>query len=116
MRTLLFVFLFALVACDFQEKVFKFASCAFKSEKLRENLPKVIEAFNTGDFSKILSTVFVSFVEVKKDILDCVNDEPELLVEPCKNVLMCYSCFRTCPLLGKGRGTCIDDCIKRYCY
>ena len=116
MRTLLFVFLFALATCDFQEKVFKFASCAFKSEKLRENLPKVIEAFNTGDFSKILSTVFVSFVEVKKDILDCVNDEPELLVEPCKNPLMANACCKVCPIIGAKRGECIDDCIKRHCY
>ena len=115
MRTLLFVFLFALVACDFQEKVFKFASCAFKSEKLRENLPKVIEAFKTGDFSKILSTAFVSFLEVKKDILDCVSDEPELLDKPCKNVWNVKICSKGCPLLGRKRGDCIDRCVKKYC-
>ena len=114
MRALLLVFLFALASCDFQQKLFKFATCAFKSEKLRENLPKVIEAFNTGDFSKILSTAFVSFIEVKKDILDCVNDEPELLDKPCKNVLMAQACFNTCPPLW-GRGPCVEGCTKKYC-
>ena len=114
MRALLLVFLFALVSCDFQQKLFKFATCAFKSEKLRENLPKVIEAFKTGDFSKILSTAFVSFIEVKKDILDCVNDEPELLDKPCKNVLMVRACSRGCPPFW-GRGPCVERCAKKYC-
>ncbi len=114
MRVLLLVFLFALASCDFQQKLFKFATCAFKSEKLRENLPKVIEAFNTGDFSKILSTAFVSFIEVKKEILDCVNDEPELLGKPCKNILMFKACCDICPPLW-GRGSCVTDCVKKYC-
>ena len=105
------IFLFALVSCDFEQKVLKIASCAFKSEKLRENLLKVIEALKTGDFSNILSIGLASFVEVKKDILDCVNDEPVLA--GCKNYVQFSICLKTCfpPNLSK----CIKNCQGKFC-
>ena len=86
-----------------------------KAKNLEKIFLKFIEAFKTGDFSKILSTAFVSFLEVKKDILDYVNDEPELLDKPCKNVWNVKICSKGCPLLGGKRGACIDRCVKKYC-
>ena len=112
MRALLLLFLFALVACDFEQKVFKYASCAFKSEKLRENIPKVIEALKAGDFSKILSIGLTSFPEVKKEILDCVNDEPVLGLN-CKNAFSFAACSRGCPY--NVRNQCMQNCYKKYC-
>ena len=113
MRALLLIFLFALVACNFEHEVLKFASCAFKSEKLRENIPKVIEAVKTGDFEKILSVGLASFSEVKRDIFECVNNEPELLDKPCKNTLMAMACYNTCPIFGRAK--CVMECTKKYC-
>ena len=113
MRSLLLLFLFALVACDFEQKVLKFATCAFESKKLRENLPKVIEALKAGDFSKILSIGLSSFSEVKKEILDCVNDEPVLSASDCKNSIMYMACVNACPFLG--RKSCLDACWKTWC-
>ena len=113
MRSLLLLFLFALVACDFEKKVLKFASCAFESKKLRENLPKVIEALKAGDFSKILSIGLSSFVEIKNEILDCVNDEPVLSASDCKNSIMYMACIKGCPFLGRKK--CLNDCWNHFC-
>ena len=103
MRSLLLIFLFALVACDFEQNVFNFVSCALKSEKLRENLPKVIEALRSGDFSKILSIGLTALAEVKKDILECVNDEPELLGASCKNPVTFGICYNACKIRGRSK-------------
>ena len=117
MRSLLLIFLFTLVACDFEQNVFNFASCALKSEKLRENLPKVIEALKTGDFSKILSIGLAAFAEVKKEILECVNDEPELLAPKCKNPTTYSICCNACRIAQrKTYRTCQQNCYRRWCY
>ena len=112
MRSLLLLFLFALVACDFEQNVLKFASCALKSEKLRVNIPKVIEALKTGDFSNILSIGLTAFSEVKKDILECVNDEP-VLESKCPNPFQYTVCVNVCKMIN--RQPCIQNCYKRWC-
>ena len=117
MRSLLLIFLFALVACNFEQNVFNFASCALKSEKLRENLPKVIEALKTGDFSKILSICLAAFAEVKKDILECVNDEPELLAPTCKKGVRYTVCCNACRITDRNSfRQCQQNCYRRWCY
>ena len=116
MRSLLLVFLIALVACDFEQNVLNFASCALKSQKLRENLPKVIEALKTGDFSKILSIGLTAFAEVKKDILECVNDEPVLLGASCKNYVTYRICYGACKTRGRSSSNqCQKSCSGRWC-
>ena len=118
MRSLLLIFLFTLVACDFEQNVFNFASCALKSEKLRENLPKVIEALKTGDFSEILSIGLTAFAEVKKEILECVNDdEPELLAPNCKNPTTYSICCNACRITDRNSyRQCQQNCYRRWCY
>ena len=117
MRALLLIFLFALVACDFEQNIFNFASCALKSEKLRENIPKVIEALKTGDFSEILSIGLAAFAEVKKDILECVNDEPELLAPTCKYGLRYSICCNACKITKRSPyKQCQQNCYRNWCY
>ena len=117
MRSLLLIFLFTLVACDFEQNVINFASCALKSKKLRENLPKVIEALKTGDFSEILSIGLTAFAEVKKEILECVNDdEPELLAPECQYSLRYSVCCNVCKVTKREPyRQCQQNCYRRWC-
>ena len=113
MKNFIIIIFICLSCLQFWAKMVKFESCAFKSEKLRESISKVFEAVKTGDFAKILSIGLTSFSEVKRDILECVNNEPELLEKPYKNVLMLMSCCNICHIFGRSK--CVMDYTKRYC-
>ena len=114
MKALLVVLLLAFASCQFPEELLEVASCAFKSEKLRENIPKVIEAFKTKDFEKILSTVFTAFPEVKQDIEKCLDENAEpVLKSSCKNYSKYDLCCKNCGFWGKAK--CKMECFNRFC-
>ena len=98
MRVLLVVLLLALVSGKLPEDLLEMASCILKSEKLRENIPKVLFAIKSKDFSKIISTAFSSFLEIKQDVEKCLdeNTEPLLKKSGCSNLDIYNKCLTNC--------------------
>ena len=122
MRALLVILLLALANCKFPEKLLEVASCILKGEKFKENFPKVLVAIKSKDFSKIISTAFSSFLEIKQDVEKCLdeNTEPLLKKSGCSNLDIYNKCLTNCRCCVPGyRQACLVqckyDCFKKYC-
>ena len=112
MKALLLVLLFALSSCNFSGELMQFTQCIVKSQKVKEYLPKILEAIKTKNFQNILKVGFLAFKEIKAEVKECFYSEPVL--KGCKNTLAFGWCCDECPHFY-GRAQCVQNCMGKYC-
>ena len=78
MRTFLVVLLFALASCNFSSNLKQIAQCLVESQKLREYLPKLVNAIKTGDYQTLLKEGLLAYKEIKSEVRECFFSEPIL--------------------------------------
>ena len=120
MKPFLVLLLFALTTCSFLDDLIKLANCVVKNKTIRENLPKVIESLETGDYANFVQVAVKEFHKVKEEIKECMA-EPVLKLN-CDILTNrdYYDCRKRCNKLTDPIGivklACIQDCIKNFCH
>ena len=67
--------------------------------------------------SLLSSSKIYSIPLLKKDILECVNDEPELLAPTCKKGVRYTVCCNACRITDRNSyRQCQQNCYRRWCY
>ena len=112
MRTFLVVLLFALASCSFSSNLKQIAQCLVESQKLREYLPKLVNAIQTGDYQTLLKEGLLAYQEIKTEVKECYFSEP-ILRGKCKHVILFSICLDGCPLIGYD--ACYKNCVKEFC-
>ena len=74
--------------------------CFTGNENLLGHIAKVIDAIKAKDFPKALSTILSGYLSVKNEIVDCLNDEPNLGMTYCA-----WKCRKDSDKIG-----CINRC------
>ncbi len=95
MKTLLIVFLFAITSCTFSGSFLDIANCLFKNKKLKDNLPKFVQDFKSGDFINIIKNGISIFSDVKLEVEQCLQ-EPSLSLSYLECLERQNSCFSSC--------------------
>lgn len=108
MKTLLLVLLLAVTSCTFNGDFLNIAKCLFQNKKLKENLPKFVEDFKSGDFMNIFKTGISIFSDVKLEVELCLK-EP-LLKDSCKN----NKSFQIC-IKNQESPSFFVECFNKYC-
>ena len=112
MRTFLVVLLFALASCNFSQNLKQIAQCLVESQKLREYLPKLVNAIKTGDYQTLLKEGLLAYQEIKSEVKDCFFSEPILKFD-CKHVILFNLCINGCGPIGFNE--CYDSCLATFC-
>ena len=115
MKVFLLILLFAFASSKYSEEIMQLAECVIDSKKIKEYLPKLVEAIKTKDFNNILKVGFAAFKEIKTELNECYYSEPVLKsLKDCKNIVMYRLCCRLCPVFF-GKTGCLNNCSKKNC-
>ena len=112
MKVFLIILLFALTTSKFPDELIEIGKCVFKSEKVRELIPQVLEAIRNKDFLSLFSTVVQSFPQLKDEIMECLSPEPVL------GIKYEVECFNKCVENYKSRNiskSMAEDMCKFRC-
>ena len=113
MKAFLLILLFVFASSKNSEDLMQLAECVIDSKKIKEYLPKLVEAIKTKDFNNILKVGFAAFKEIKTELTQCYYSEP-VLKGNCKNVLPYRICCIQCPSIF-GKSICLNNCLKKHC-
>ena len=109
MKAFLIVLLLAFAACKFPDDLINVVKCIIRNERVKELLPKALEAVKNRDFLSLVQTAIAEFPKVKEEIKECLNSEPILTFE-CNNKIL-YECNAKCK-----NEACLRDCVIEKCY
>ena len=112
MRTFLVVLLFALASCSFSSNLKQITQCLVESQKLREYLPKLVNAIQTGDYQTLLKEGLLAYQEIKSEVKECYDSEP-ILKDKCAHVIKFSLCIDSCTIINYW--DCYNNCVTQFC-
>ena len=113
MKPIILLFLLSLITCKTTlDKIV----CLVENEKLKNELAKVIDSIKTKDFQKIISTLFLSYLNVKDEVKGCFSDEEKfepVLQRAIYNPIKLEDCKMKCGDYYYDE-KCVRQCNEKY--
>ena len=115
MKSLLILTLIAIVACsNFEDQILDVFQCLLKNERIKEQIPKIINSFKSKDVPTIISAVFSAYQTVKDDVKECFSSKKSLRnLQECVNKEYFDICNKKC--VGMLYLICKKDCYNAWC-
>ncbi len=87
MKKLLIVLLLSFILCqknkptNFFQSTFDSIKCVYHSNTFINSFPKIIEVIKTKDLSQIVTTIYSTFLDLKKEYIKCNEKQNEVKSE-----------------------------------